>query len=77
MEQQISISDTTAVVCECGSDVFQDALMLRKASRLLTGAAQDALIPVQGFMCAKCQTVVQEYLPPELRKSTISTESIV
>ena len=68
MQQKLEIGDTTAVICECGSDVFQDALMLRKASRLLTGADQDALIPVQCFTCAVCKTVVQEYLLPELRK---------
>ena len=43
--------------------------MLRKASRFLTGTAQDALVPIQVFSCAKCGHVNEEFLPLQLRSN--------
>ena len=72
MEQQLNISldKTTGVVCEeCDNQVFREGVMLRKASRFLTGTAQDALVPIQLFSCAKCGHVNEEFLPLQLRSS--------
>ncbi len=46
MEQQLNISldKTTGVVCEeCDNQVFQEGVILRKASRFLTGTAQEVV----------------------------------
>jgi uncharacterized Zn finger protein len=70
MEQQLNISldKTTAVVCdECGGEVFTDSVMLRKASRFVTGTAQDAIIPIQVFMCTNCGSINDEFLPTQLK----------
>ena len=72
MEQQLNISldKTTGVVCEeCGNQVFREGVMLRKASRFPTGTAQDALVPIQVFSCAKCGHVNEEFLPLQLRSN--------
>ena len=80
MDQQpglnISLDQTKGVKCEkCGNETFQDAFLLRKASRLLTGTAQDALIPIQVFACTKCGHVNEEFLPMQLKQQpTTSTE---
>jgi DNA-directed RNA polymerase subunit RPC12/RpoP len=74
MEQQqmnlnVSLDKTSAISCnKCGSQVFQEGVMLRKASRLLTGTAQDALIPIQVFACMQCGSVNEEFLPSILRQ---------
>ena len=73
MEQQLNISldKTTGVVCEeCDNQVFQEGVMLRKASRFLTGTAQDALVPIQVFSCAKCGHVNEEFLPSQLKNKS-------
>ena len=71
MEQQqlnISLDKTTGVSCEqCNNNVFQEGVMLRKASRFITGTAQDALIPIPLFACSKCGHVNNEFLPMQLR----------
>jgi hypothetical protein len=73
MQQQapklnISLDKTSAIVCEeCGNTVFQEGIMLRKASKFLTGTSQDALIPIPVFVCSKCGHVNSEFLPEELR----------
>jgi uncharacterized Zn finger protein len=73
MEQQqvklnISLDKTEGVVCEvCGNQTFQEALIIRKASKFLTGTAQDAIVPIPTFSCTKCGHVNEEFLPQELK----------
>lgn len=72
MQQQqlnIPLDQTTGLVCdECGNNVFQEGVLLRKASRLLTGTAQDALVPVPVFTCSKCGHVNDDMLPLQLKE---------
>ena len=64
----ISLDKTQEITCDkCGHTVFQEGLMLRKASKFLTGTAQDALIPLPVFSCAKCGHVNTEFLPEPLK----------
>jgi DNA-directed RNA polymerase subunit RPC12/RpoP len=64
----ITIDKTTGVVCEeCGCNVFTEVLMLRKASKFITGTAQDALIPIPVFACAKCKHINEDMLSPDLK----------
>jgi uncharacterized Zn finger protein len=81
MEQQqmnlnITLDKTTPAVCDkCGCETFQEVLLLRKASRFVTGTAQDALIPIPVFACTKCGHINEDLLPPQLRKNE-DTETI-
>jgi hypothetical protein len=69
MELNVSLDKTQALSCDkCGSEVFREGILLRKASRLLTGTAQDALIPIEVFICAQCGHVNEQFLPLQLRK---------
>jgi len=65
MEQpRIALDKTTAMTCdECGHEVFIEGVMLRRASRFITGTSQDAIIPVDVFSCAKCGHVNKGFLP--------------
>lgn len=80
MEQQpinlnISLDKTVEITCDkCEGKVFQEGLMLRKASKFLTGTAQDALIPLPVFSCAACGHVNEEFLPEPLKNK--NSESI-
>lgn len=63
------LDKTTGAVCEsCGNQVFVEGLLIRKASKFLTGTAQDAVIPIPVFSCSKCGHVNEEFLPTELKK---------
>jgi uncharacterized Zn finger protein len=76
MNLNITLDKTSSVVCdECGGETFQEVVLLRKASRFVTGTAQDALIPIPAFACVKCGHVNEDLLPPQLRKNE-DTESI-
>jgi len=66
----ITLDKTQEVVCEkCGCNVFKEVLMIRKASKFITGTAQDALVPIPLFACASCNHVNEDLLPPELKKA--------
>ena len=59
---QIDIKSTTPVKCEeCESEFFVEALMMRKASRLLTGGSKDTIIPIPTMRCADCGNVNEDF----------------
>lgn len=64
-----SLQDTSAVTCtQCGESLFEQALILRKLSAILSGTGKPAYIPIPVFKCAKCNHVNEEFLPVELKK---------
>jgi uncharacterized Zn finger protein len=73
MQQQspklnVSLNKTVAFECdECQNQVFIQGVLLRKASKFLTGTTQDAVVPIPIFACSKCGTVNQEFIPKELQ----------
>lgn len=74
MNVNITLDKTTPVKCEkCENETFIEGVMLRKASRLLTGTSQDAMIPIPVFSCSKCGHVNDEFLPIQLRNDGIQT----
>ena len=69
MQLKVSLDKTVPTTCEeCGSQAFQEAVMLRKVSKFLTGDAQDGVLPIATFVCAKCGHVNAEFMPKELNK---------
>ena len=69
----VSLAQTTPVKCaHCGGQVFDQALLLRKVSPILTGTGQPGLVPVTVFECTACHHVVKEFLPEELKGEDFS-----
>lgn len=62
----VPFSQTTALECEnCGSELFQEVLMVRKISKILIGAPQDMLQPLAIFACVKCHHVNEDLKPKQ------------
>jgi hypothetical protein len=60
----INPKDTTAVQCEeCKSEKFEEVTFIRKASRLLTGAATDTYMPIPTLQCKSCGHINKEFMP--------------
>ena len=75
-QPRVTLKDTTAVVCdECKNTTFTEAMMMRKVSRLLTGAPKDSYVPVPMFICSACGHLNEEFLPAELK--TTQSPSLV
>lgn len=64
----IDIKQTSPVMSEDGNHIFQEALILRKASKFLVGTSDDAVIPIPVFIDIKTGKIVTELLPKELRE---------
>ena len=64
----LTIDQTQSVQCEqCGHNVFEEGLIIRKASGILTGTGQTSYMPIPIFACQKCKHVNSEFLPKELK----------
>ena len=65
---EIDLKNTAPTVCDqCGGEAFQEAMMLRKVSALLSGTGKEGYLPVQIMACVKCGNINQQFLPQELR----------
>lgn len=67
MKMNVDIQQTTPIKSEEGNQVFQEAVILRKASKFLVGTSEDAVIPIPVFIDVKTNKIVIELLPKELR----------
>ena len=67
LPMNISLSDARDMNCECGNKVFMDGYTFKKVSRLITGGAKDAVIPIQLYLCTQCGKPLDELLPEELK----------
>jgi len=68
MQMNIDITQTTPIVSEDGNQVFQEAVVLRKASKFLVGTKEDAVIPISVFVDVKTGKILTELLPKDLRE---------
>ena len=65
----LSLDKTMEVKCDsCDNNVFVPGFLFREASRFLTGTSEDALIPIQIFICSKCGEPLEQTVPIELKK---------
>jgi|TARA_B100000768_G_C11227511_1_gene353505 DNA-directed RNA polymerase subunit RPC12/RpoP len=66
---QIDFSKATEMECqECKGTVFIPANKFLKVSKIVTGTPNDAIIPVELYLCGDCGEIVQELLPEQLKK---------
>jgi len=66
-EMNIDFSTTTAVEGFDGGQLFGQAFVLRKISKFIIGASEDALIPIPVFYDLESKKIIKDSLPPELR----------
>jgi hypothetical protein len=60
------------MVCECGNKTFMPGYRFKKLSKIMTGNAQDSIIPIEMYLCTQCGKALQELLPLELRDTPSS-----
>jgi hypothetical protein len=66
-EMSIDFSTTTSVEGIDGGKLFGQAFLLRKISKFIIGANEDALIPIPVFYDLESKKIIKDSLPPELR----------
>ena len=72
MEQQpqlnLDLSKTTAVDTPSGGKIWQQGMIIRKVSKFVVGAQEDALVPIPVFYDAETGKILEDTLPRELRE---------
>ena len=64
----IDFANTTSVEGFDGGKLFGQAVLIRKISKFLIGAEEDALVPIPVFYDLGSKKILVESLPPELRE---------
>jgi DNA-directed RNA polymerase subunit RPC12/RpoP len=65
---KIDLSKATEMKCqECSGTVFIPGTKFLKISKIVTGTPNDAIIPVELYLCGDCGEINQELLPKELQ----------
>ena len=68
-QMNITPRDLKTLTCEkCQGEVFGEGLIIKTVSPLLTGNGKEGMLPIPAFYCVKCQTVVDKYLPEDMRQ---------
>ena len=66
-QMKVDITQSTPIKSEDGNQVFQEATILRKVSKFLTGTSEDGIIPIPVFIDIKTGKILLKMLPKELR----------
>jgi hypothetical protein len=67
-QQGIDVKQTSGITCiKCGCPTFNGVFILRKASRFVTGAPEDLVIPAPVMTCTNCGVICTEALDPNIR----------
>ena len=74
MEQpqlNLDLSKTTAVDTPSGGKIWQQGMIIRKVSKFVVGAQEDALVPIPVFYDPETGKVLEDTLPKELREEYV------
>ena len=62
-KETIDIEQTTPIKCnDCDNQGFEQVLLLRKVSALVSPTGKETIVPVAVFACSKCGHINKEFL---------------
>jgi len=64
----LDLSKTTGVETSTGKKVWNQGVIIRKVSKFIVGADEDALVPIPVFYDAETGEILLETLPKDLRE---------
>ena len=68
-KQQINLdlSNATDVVCEsCGNYTFQEVVLMKRVSALVSPTGKEAIVPIPTFACNACGFINKQFLPVKI-----------
>jgi uncharacterized Zn finger protein len=72
-KQQINLdlSNATDVVCEsCGNYTFQEVVLMKKVSALVSPTGKEAIVPIPTFSCNACGFINKQFLPVKIAEQS-------
>lgn len=68
MQMNVDLKSTTAIEGTDGNQIFQQGVLLRKVSKFVVGADEDAVMPIPVFFDSTSGKVLESTVPVELRE---------
>ena len=68
MNLNVDLKSTTAIETPEGGQVFNQGVLLRKVSKFVVGADEDAVMPIPIFYDPISGKILKDTIPAELRK---------
>jgi len=68
MKMNVDLKSTTAIEGQNGNQIFQQGVLLRKVSKFVVGAEEDAVMPIPVFFDPSSGKVLESTVPVELRE---------
>ena len=68
MQMNVDLKSTTPIEGIDGNHVFQKGVLLRKVSKFVVGAEEDAVMPIPVFFDSKSGKVLESTIPVYLRE---------
>ena len=66
-QPQINLAQTTEVLTESGNKIFAEGVILRRASKFLTGSPEDMYLPIPVYYDPISFEIAWELVSPEIR----------
>ena len=61
---KVNLRDSETIKCEkCESIYFREVIYIKKVSKLLTGSAEDTIVPFPTYACRDCGHINDELNP--------------
>ena len=64
----LDLSKTTAIDTPSGGKIWQQGMIVRKVSKFVVGAQEDAIVPIPVFFDPETGKILEDTLPKELRE---------
>jgi hypothetical protein len=68
MNLNIDLKNTTSIETPEGNKIFTQGVLLRKVSKFVVGASEDAVLPVPVFYDPQTGKILESTVPVELRE---------
>ena len=68
MNMNVDVKNTTIIETPDGGVVFQQGVLLRKVSKFVVGADEDALMPIPVFYDPTTGKILESTVPVEIRE---------
>jgi uncharacterized Zn finger protein len=71
----IDLSMATDVVCEnCGNYTFNEVVLMKRISALVSPTGKEAIVPIPTFACNACGFINNQFLPVKMAEQTPTPE---
>lgn len=77
-QQQVTqemVKNSKDLTCDCGSRIFDEKILLKKLSPLLTQSGQEEVMPIKVIVCDSCGLIPREFDTEKVISDELKTKN--